>query len=185
MFSLPSARVCSTTSARPSITRWKARTSSLGVELAKQATTRAPRSSTASAAHHNDVEPQTVEAVLIQAADAISAARPGARRESIENYIQPSGKAGGDFQQPSPAWKSRYAIQSGREVRIMVKPEDISDEGTYDARPAKLPSASRRSWNIRDRFKRQRHPRDPLRPSSRSNCNAKKPFRPIRRRGFF
>ncbi|MDO5143753.1 MAG: ribonuclease Y [bacterium] len=80
-------------------------------------------------AHHNDVEPQTVEAVLVQAADAISAARPGARRESLENYIKRLEKLE-EISMSFEGVEKCYAIQSGREVRIMVKPDDVTDEGT-------------------------------------------------------
>ncbi len=80
-------------------------------------------------AHHNDVEPQTIEAVLVQAADAISAARPGARRESLENYIKRMTKLE-EIATSFAGVEKCYAIQSGREVRIMVKPDDVTDEGT-------------------------------------------------------
>ena len=80
-------------------------------------------------AHHNDLEPQTVEAVLVQAADAISAARPGARRESLENYIKRLEKLE-EIATSFNGVEKCYAIQSGREVRIMVKPEDINDDAT-------------------------------------------------------
>ncbi len=80
-------------------------------------------------AHHNDVEPQTVEAVLVQAADAISAARPGARRESLEHYIKRLEKLD-EIATSFDGVERCYAIQSGREVRIMVKPDDVTDEGT-------------------------------------------------------
>ena len=78
-------------------------------------------------AHHNDIEPTTVLDFIIQAADAISAARPGARREDVENYIkrlQKLEEVAGSFE----GIEKTFAIQAGREVRIMVKPEVVNDD---------------------------------------------------------
>lgn len=77
-------------------------------------------------AHHADVEPQTIEAVLVQAADAISAARPGARRETLESYIKRLEKLEAVANSHKGVERT-YAMQAGREIRVMVKPDQISD----------------------------------------------------------
>ncbi len=79
------------------------------------------------AAHHGDYEPKSLEAVLIAAADALSAARPGARRETLESYIKRLQKLE-EIATTTPGVDKAYAIQAGREIRIVAKPEEIKDE---------------------------------------------------------
>ncbi len=98
----------------------------LGVELAKKYKESADVIH-AIAAHHNDIEPQTIVACLVQAADAISAARPGARRENVENYIKRLEKLE-EISSSFAGVDKAYAIQAGREIRIMVKPEVVSED---------------------------------------------------------
>ncbi|NPV26009.1 MAG: ribonuclease Y [Firmicutes bacterium] len=97
----------------------------IGADLAKKYR-EGPEVIHAIMAHHGDIEPQTIEAVLVQAADAISAARPGARRETLEAYIKRLEKLE-EIADSFEGVEKSYAIQAGREIRIMVKPDKVDD----------------------------------------------------------
>lgn len=101
---------------------------SIGVEILKRFK-ESPAVIHAVEAHHNDVEPSTLEAIIVQAADAISGARPGARRESIENYVKRLEKIE-NVANSFAGVEQSYAIQAGREIRVMVKPEEVDDNAT-------------------------------------------------------
>lgn len=98
----------------------------IGAELAARLK-ESPEVCHAIEAHHGEVQAKTVEAVLIQAADAISASRPGARRETLESYIKRLEKLE-EIAQSYDGVEKCYAMQAGREIRVMVKPNKISDE---------------------------------------------------------
>jgi ribonuclease Y len=102
----------------------------LGADMAKRLG-EDPRVVNAILAHHNDTEPQTIEAVIVQIADAISAARPGARRETLDNYI----KRLESLEQIAESFTGvdkAYAIQAGRELRILVNNDQVNDDGAKE-----------------------------------------------------
>jgi ribonuclease Y len=117
----------------------------LGVEIAKKY-----RESdlviNAIAAHHGDTEPKSVEAVLISACDAVSAARPGARRETLESYLKRLTRLE-EISESFDGVEKCYAVQAGREIRIMVKPEQVDDARQYFWR-VMLPKRLKPRWNI-------------------------------------
>jgi ribonuclease Y len=97
----------------------------IGADLARRLK-ESPAVCHAIAAHHGEVEPTTIEDVLVQAADAVSAARPGARRETLESYVKRLEKLEA-IAESFPGVEKAFAMQAGREIRVMVKPEAVSD----------------------------------------------------------
>lgn len=101
----------------------------IGVDLAKKYRENAEVIH-AIGAHHGDIEATTIEAIIVQAADAISASRPGARRESLQNYIKRLEKLE-EIANSFAGVEKSFAMQAGREIRVMVKPEQINDESMF------------------------------------------------------
>ena len=123
---LQGGRACYTTWARPSTRRSRGRITSSAAR-SRGASTATPKIIHAIVAHHaTDTEPQSLEAAIVQAADAISAARPGARRETIDLYIKRL-EALESIANSFEGVEKSFAIQAGREVRIIVKPEEVDE----------------------------------------------------------
>jgi ribonucrease Y len=101
--------------------------------------------------HHGDYEPQSIEAVLVTAADAISAARPGARRETLESYIKSLQKLE-EIANDYDGVEKSFAIQAGREIRILVKPESYSDADIVMLART-LTNELKMNWNIPDKLR--------------------------------
>ncbi len=97
----------------------------IGADIAKRCGVN-PKVINCIAAHHHEVEQESIEAVIVEVADAISGARPGARRESLENYVKRL-KALEDIANSFPGVEETFAIQAGREIRILVRPEEVDD----------------------------------------------------------
>ena len=102
----------------------------IGADIAKRLG-RSDKVVNAIAAHHAEAEPQTIEAILVQAADAVSGARPGARRETLESYIK-RVESLENLADSFPGVEKSYAIQAGREIRIIVRPNEIDDLGIIE-----------------------------------------------------
>ena len=121
--------VCSTTSVRQSTGDSEGSHALVGAEMARRHNI-APKIVHTIAAHHFEEEPQTVEAFLVAAADAISASRPGARRETTEDYIRRLSaleEVAGSF----PGVERSFALQAGREIRILVTPEEVDEYAAH------------------------------------------------------
>ena len=118
----PELLLCSTTSARPLITTWKVRHSQLGAEIAKRYGV-SPMVVNAIASHHHEIEQESVEAAIVEAADAISGARPGARRESLDQYLK-RVRSLEEIANSANGVTQSYAFQAGREIRIFVRPDE-------------------------------------------------------------
>ena len=119
-------------------------------------------------AHHGDVEAHSITACIVQAADTISAARPGARRENIENYVKRLEKLE-EVTRSFPGIANCYAIQAGREIRVMVKPEEVSeDQMVLLARDIAKRIESELTYPVRSRSMSCGRPRQWITPSKRA-----------------
>ena len=129
-------------------------------------------------AHHYEVQPQTVEAVLLIAADAISASRPGARGESLEHYIRRL-EALEEIATAKPGVAKAYALQAGREIRVMVEPTEVDDDGAVaalardrarDRGPARVPRPGEGDGDPREPVGRRRG--QPVRAAAGARADA-------------
>ena len=132
-------------------------------------------------AHHGDVEPKSVEAVLVAAADAVSAARPGARRETLESYLKRLTRLE-EISESFEGVEKCFAVQAGREIRIMVKPDQI-DDATSILLARDIAKRLKPRWNIPVRSKSSSFVKHALLTTQNNKVENKSPSRQVW--GFF